>query len=417
MNVSSRIAVIGGGAAGFFAAITAKRTNPDAMVIIYEKTGRVLTKVGISGGGRCNLTNSFANIKDLKHVYPRGHRLITRLFKQFDYKNTYQWFENHGVELVTQADQCVFPKAQDSQAIISCLTNEAAKLGIKVLPHHCLTAITPQEKGQLIVNFTDHPAQQFDKVIITTGGSPLLKGLQQHAQMGHEIIEPVPSLFTFSIDDKAFTNLTGIVVDPVSLSIPSTKFKSEGALLITHWGMSGPATLKLSAHAARYLHEHEYKVNVAINWVNEKNAAIVEQQLTKIVQNNQKKQLSGIVPYQLTTRIWQYLLERSGLDYKKRWDELGRKGMNKLIETLTNDVHTTQGKGRFKDEFVTCGGISLQSVNAFTLESKVCRHLYFAGEVLDIDGITGGFNLQAAWTTGYVAGKSAAESLQTPPNQ
>lgn len=417
MNVSSRIAVIGGGAAGFFAAITAKRTNPDAMVIIYEKTGRVLTKVGISGGGRCNLTNSFANIKDLKHVYPRGHRLITRLFKQFDYKNTYQWFENHGVELVTQADQCVFPKAQDSQAIISCLTNEAAKLGIKVLPHHCLTAITPQEKGQLIVNFTDHPAQQFDKVIITTGGSPLLKGLQQHAQTGHEIIEPVPSLFTFSIDDKAFTNLTGIVVDPVSLSIPSTKFKSEGALLITHWGMSGPATLKLSAHAARYLYEHEYKVNVAINWVNEKNAAIVEQQLTKIVQNNQKKQLSGIVPYQLTTRIWQYLLERSGLDSKKRWDELGRKGMNKLIETLTNDVHTTQGKGRFKDEFVTCGGISLQSVNAFTLESKVCRHLYFAGEVLDIDGITGGFNLQAAWTTGYVAGKSAAESLQTPPNQ
>ncbi len=417
MNVSSRIAVIGGGAAGFFAAITAKRTNPDAMVIIYEKTGRVLTKVGISGGGRCNLTNSFANIKDLKHVYPRGHRLITRLFKQFDYKNTYQWFENHGVELVTQADQCVFPKAQDSQAIISCLTNEAAKLGIKVLPHHCLTAITPQEKGQLIVNFTDHPAQQFDKVIITTGGSPLLKGLQQHAQTGHEIIEPVPSLFTFSIDDKAFTNLTGIVVDPVSLSIPSTKFKSEGALLITHWGMSGPATLKLSAHAARYLYEHEYKVNVAINWVNKKNAAIVEQQLTKIVQNNQKKQLSGIVPYQLTTRIWQYLLERSGLDSKKRWDELGRKGMNKLIETLTNDVHTTQGKGRFKDEFVTCGGISLQSVNAFTLESKVCRHLYFAGEVLDIDGITGGFNLQAAWTTGYVAGKSAAESLLIPSNE
>lgn len=417
MNVSSRIAVIGGGAAGFFAAITAKRTNPDAMVIIYEKTGRVLTKVAISGGGRCNLTNSFASIKDLKHVYPRGHRVITRLFKQFDYKNTYQWFENHGVELVTQADQCVFPKVQDSQVIISCLTNEAAKLGVKVLSHHCLTAITPQEKGQLIVNFTDHPAQHFDKVIITTGGSPLLKGLQQHAQTGHEIIEPVPSLFTFSIDDKAFTNLTGIVVDPVSLSIPSTKFKSEGALLITHWGMSGPATLKLSAHAARYLYEHEYKVNVAINWVNETNAAIVEQQLTKIIQNNQKKQLSGIVPYQLTTRIWQYLLERSGLDYKKRWDELGRKGMNKLIETLTNDVHITQGKGRFKDEFVTCGGISLQSINTSTLESKVCRNLYFAGEVLDIDGITGGFNLQAAWTTGYVAGKSAAESLLIPSNE
>ncbi|MBO1362652.1 NAD(P)/FAD-dependent oxidoreductase [Prevotella sp. A2931] len=411
MSTSSHIAVIGGGAAGFFAAITAKRTNPNATVIIYEKTGKVLAKVGVSGGGRCNLTNSFANIKDLKHVYPRGHKLMKRLFKQFDYKEVYQWFEDNGVELVTQADQCVFPKAQNSQAIIECLTNEAKKLGIKILLHHCLSGITPLEEGRLKVSFANQPAQQFDKVIITTGGSPLLKGLQHHAQTGHEIIEPAPSLFTLSVEDKAFTDLMGIVVDPVSLSIPSTKFKSEGALLITHWGMSGPATLKLSSYAARYLHEHKYKVNVAINWINETNAAIVEQQLTKMIQLNQKKQMAGVVPYQLTTRVWQYLLERAGLDSKKRWEELGRKGMNKLIETLTNDVHNIQGKGRFKDEFVTCGGISLQSITPRTLESKVCRHLYFAGEVLDIDGITGGFNLQAAWTTGYVAGKAAAESF------
>ena len=411
MSTSSHIAVIGGGAAGFFAAITAKRTNPNATVIIYEKTGKVLAKVGVSGGGRCNLTNSFANIKDLKHVYPRGHKLMKRLFKQFDYKEVYQWFEDNGVELVTQADQCVFPKAQNSQAIIECLTNEAKKLGIKILLHHCLSGITPLEEGRLKVSFANQPAQQFDKVIITTGGSPLLKGLQHHAQTGHEIIEPATSLFTLSVEDKAFTDLMGIVVDPVSLSIPSTKFKSEGALLITHWGMSGPATLKLSSYAARYLHEHKYKVNVAINWINETNAAIVEQQLTKMIQLNQKKQMAGVVPYQLTTRVWQYLLERAGLDSKKRWEELGRKGMNKLIETLTNDVHNIQGKGRFKDEFVTCGGISLQSITPRTLESKVCRHLYFAGEVLDIDGITGGFNLQAAWTTGYVAGKAAAESF------
>ena len=413
MNISNHIAVIGGGAAGFFAAITAKQNCPSASVAIYEKTGKVLAKVGVSGGGRCNLTNSFANVSDLRHVYPRGHKLMKRLFNQFDYRQAYQWFEEKGVELVTQEDQCVFPKAQDSQAVIKCLTHEARRLGVEIQLHHCLSGITPTEDGRLEVSFEDKPARRFDNVIITTGGSPQLKGLQQHAQTGHEIVEPVPSLFTFCVEDKAFTNLTGAVVDPVGLSIPSTKFKSEGALLITHWGMSGPATLKLSAHAARHLHEQAYEVDVAINWVGETNTTIVQQRLSELAQGNLKKQLGSVAPFRLTSRIWLYLLERTGLDSKKRWGELGRKGMNKLTETLTNDVHAIHGKGRFKDEFVTCGGVSLQSVNLSTLESKACRHLYFAGEVLDVDGITGGFNLQAAWTTGYVAGKAAAESIET----
>ena len=392
MNNSFHIAVIGGGAAGFFAAITAKRTNSHADVVIYEKTSRVLAKVGVSGGGRCNLTNSFANVTDLKQVYPRGHRLMKRLFKQFDYRNTYQWFERHGVQLVTQADQCVFPKAQDSQAIINCLTGEADKLGIRTVTQHAMKAVTHMEDGRVKIDFADKPSQQFDKVIVTTGGAPLLKNLEPFAQTGHEIMTPAPSLFTLTIADKAFTSLMGIVVEPVTMGIVSTKFKSEGALLITHWGMSGPATLKLSAHAARYLHEQNYRVNVAIN----------------IIQRNPKKHIAGIAPYQLTNRMWQYLLERADIDETKRWEELGRKALNKLIETLTNDIHATQGKGRFKDEFVTCGGISLQSIDSSTLESKVCPNLYFAGEILDIDGITGGFNLQAAWTTGYVAGTAAA---------
>ena len=312
------------------------------------------------------------------------------------------------MQLVTQADQCVFPKAQDSQAIINCLTGEAEKLGIRTVTQHAMKAISNTQEGKLKIDFVDKPSQQFDKVIVTTGGAPLLKNLEPFAQTGHEIITPAPSLFTLTIADKAFTSLMGIVVEPVTMGIVSTKFKSEGALLITHWGMSGPATLKLSAHAARYLYEQNYKVNVAINWVNESNANIVEQQLTQIIQANPKKQLAGVVPYQLTNRVWQYLLERADIDGTKRWEELGRKGLNKLIETLTNDIHATQGKGRFKDEFVTCGGISLQSVDSSTLESKVCPNLYFAGELLDIDGITGGFNLQAAWTTGYVAGTAAA---------
>ena len=408
MNNSFHIAVIGGGAAGFFAAITAKRANSHADVVIYEKTSRVLAKVGVSGGGRCNLTNSFANVTDLKQVYPRGHRLMKRLFKQFDYRNTYEWFEKHGVQLVTQADQCVFPKAQDSQAIINCLTGEADKLGIKTVTQHAMKAVTHMEDGRVKIDFADKPSQQFDKVIVTTGGAPLLKNLEPFAQTGHEIITPAPSLFTLTIADKAFTSLMGIVVEPVTMGIVSTKFKSEGALLITHWGMSGPATLKLSAHAARYLQEQNYRVNVAINWVNESNANIVEEHIANIIQRNPKKHIAGIAPYQLTNRMWQYLLERADIDGTKRWDELGRKGLNKLIETLTNDIHATQGKGRFKDEFVTCGGISLQSVDSSTLESKVCPNLYFAGELLDIDGITGGFNLQAAWTTGYVAGTAAA---------
>ena len=413
MSATKHIAVIGGGAAGFFAAITAKSMAKDANVTIYEKTGKVLAKVGVSGGGRCNLTNNFAHISDLKQAYPRGHRLMKRLFKSFRETDAYQWFEEHGVELVTQDDGCVFPKSQDSQTIIDCLVNTARRLGVNVVFHHGLVALKSLEDGRLEADFKGQKSLCFDKVIVTTGGSPRLQGLQLHAQLGHEIALPVPSLFTFNIADKAFTQLMGAVIDPVTLSIPTTKFKSTGALLITHWGMSGPATLKLSSHAARYLYENEYQTKVAINWVNQSNASAVEQCLMEMAIKNPKKQLSSLRPFDLPSRVWLFLLGRAGLDAEKRWEELGRKGLNKLIETLTNDMHIISGKGSFKEEFVTCGGISLQSIQANTLESKACRNLFFAGEVLDIDGITGGFNLQAAWTTGYTAGKSAAEQLSS----
>ena len=325
MNTSSHIAVIGGGAAGFFAAITARQTNSHAEVVIFEKTSRVLAKVGVSGGGRCNLTNSFACITDLKQVYPRGHRLMKRLFRQFDHRDTYEWFERHGVPLVTQADHCVFPRAQTSQAIINCLTSQADKLGIGTVTQHAMKAVTPTAEGKLKIEFTDKPPRLFDKVIVTTGGAPLRRNLEPHALTGHEIIMPAPSLFTLNVPDKAFTNLMGIVVNPVTLTLASTKFKARGPLLITHWGMSGPAVLKLSAHAARYLYENNYRANVAVNWINETHAAAVEQQLAQLIQLNRKKQMGAVAPCQLTSRLWIYLLGRAGLDAHRRWDELGRK--------------------------------------------------------------------------------------------
>lgn len=399
------IAIIGGGAAGHFAAIAAKKAEPESVVTIFEKSGRVLVKVGVSGGGRCNLTNSFNDISDLKQAYPRGEKLLKRLFKTFDYKDAFQWFEQHGVVLVTQEDECVFPRSQSSQSVIDCLTHTASKLGVVTNLHHVLTEIQKMDNNRLELHFKDKAPRQFDKVIITTGGSPRIGGLQYLADLGHKIEQPVPSLFTFNIREKAFCNLMGAVVTPVQLSIPSTKFRSQGALLITHWGMSGPATLKLSSYAARHLTEQNYQSPVAINWVNETNAQLVEQNVMDLALLNQKKQVANVRPYDLPSRVWSYLLERSNIEKEKRWGEVGSKMMNKLVETLTNDVHQIAGKGTFRDEFVTCGGVSLKSINPNTLESKVCSGLYFAGEVLDIDAITGGFNLQAAWTTGFVAGQ------------
>lgn len=401
------IAIIGGGAAGFFAAISAKITQPDATVTVFEKAGHVLAKVGVSGGGRCNLTNSFADITDLKQAYPRGDKLLKRLFKRFDYNDAYQWFEAHGVRLVTQSDNCVFPFSQSSQTIIDCLTHTAQRLGVTICLKHTLTSIAKQQQGKIEVHFKDKTSRTFDRVIITTGGSPRAVNLQYLEAIGNKIEMPVPSLFTFNITEKAFCNLMGTVVEHVVLSIPSTKFRSNGALLVTHWGMSGPATLKLSSYAARHLAENNYQSAVAVNWVYKTNTQLVEQNLVAIATENPKKQMANIRPYDLPTRLWEYLLHRSDIDKEKRWGELGKKALHKLVETLTNDVHQISGKGSFRDEFVTCGGVSLKSINPNTLESKVCKGLFFAGEVLDIDGITGGFNLQAAWTTGYVAGQEA----------
>ena len=404
------IAIIGGGAAGFMAAIVARRTNPASKVTIFERAQKVLAKVEITGGGRCNVTNSFAAITDMKQAYPRGHKLMKRLMKTFSHEDTYRWFEQHGVPLVTQEDECVFPKAQDSHAIINCLVRQANELGVTICCRHRLVNIHRTEDGRLKLEFENGSHRVFHRTIITTGGSPNGRGLQYLAQLGHDIEPPVPSLFTFNIKDRAFCDLMGTVVEPVVTTIPGTKLRAKGPLLVTHWGVSGPAVLKLSSYAARLLAENDYKAPLAISWTGELTRQEVEENLLKLQTANPRKQVATLHPFGLPSRLWLYILSKLGVDAMKPWAEIGRKTLNRMIETLVNDQYIIAGKGAFRDEFVTCGGVSLSSVNSKTLESKVCPNLFFAGEVLDIDAITGGFNLQAAWTTGVVAGLYAAGS-------
>lgn len=398
-----RIAIIGGGAAGFFLAVCLKERVPDADVCIFEKSKRVLAKVEISGGGRCNCTNSFTEVKDLKAVYPRGDKLMKRLFKSFNHEDAYRWFESHGVALTTQDDQCVFPQSQDSHTIINCLTGNARQLGIRVRCQYACTSIAAEDEGFALTFKTGNGEQteHFDKVAVTTGGSPQRRGLEWLEQLGHSISEPVPSLFTFNIKLQSLRQLMGTVVENATASIPGTKLRSAGPLLITHWGMSGPAILKLSSYAARHLAENAYTAPLIVNWTGEGNTDSVIEHIAATALQNTQKQLSSVRPYGIPQRLWDYLIEKCELRRDKRWGELGRKGINRIANMLTNDNYTIEGKSAFREEFVTCGGVSLSSVNISTLESKHCPGLYFAGEVLDIDAVTGGFNFQAAWTTAY----------------
>ena len=407
--IKVNVAIVGGGASGFFAAIIAKSKNPNANVTIFEKNQKALAKVMITGGGRCNLTNTFEDISDLKHAYPRGYKLMKRLFKQFDYHEVYKWFEDNGVPLVCQEDMCVFPKSQEASSIVNCLVNKARRLGVNVMTGYKLEKTIQTEDGRFMLYFQNGQTQIFDRVAITTGGSPNINDLNHLRELGHEIETPIPSLFTFNIADKKVLALMGTVVNPVMTSISSTKFRSQGPLLVTHWGFSGPAILKLSSHAARYLHENNYNVDISVNWTNVANHSEIEEYIKNIVNENPNKQLASLRPYDMPSRLWTYIIDKLCISREKKWAELGKSGINRIIEALTNDIYHVSGKGAYRDEFVTCGGVSLSNIDYHTLESKICPHLFFAGEVLDIDAITGGFNLQAAWTTGYIVGQNIVE--------
>ena len=394
-----KTAVVGGGAAGFFLAVNLKEMMPEMQVDVFERSNRVLSKVEVSGGGRCNCTNSFREVSDLSQVYPRGHRLVKRLFNVFNHQDAYRWFESHGVSLVTQDDECVFPQAQDSHAVIDCFLTLARRYQIAI------------HKGARVQALSE--LHDFDFVAVTTGGSPKGEGLRWLAELGHEIETPVPSLFTFSIDDSRLHALQGLVVNDTTVHIPGTKLRADGALLITHWGLSGPAILRLSSYAARHLADNGYQAPLSINWL-QHNEADTQAALYEMAVRQPQKQLTTCNPFELQQRLWSYLVEKA-LSSRSvvRWAELNKKDVNRLVNVLVNDTFQIVGRAPFKDEFVTCGGISLKAVNPSTLESRHVPRLYFAGEVLDIDGVTGGFNFQAAWTTAYTVARSICETINS----
>lgn len=398
------VAIIGAGAAGCFAAIQIKRNNPKANVTVYEAGIKPLIKVAVTGGGRCNLTNSFDGIRSLEEAYPRGARLLKRLFRTFDYKDVYQWFESEGVSLTTQDDECVFPVSQDAMEIVNTLVRLMRSLGVKLVTRHRVAAIDHKaEDGEYLLTFSHGDVAKADAVVVTAGGSPQVRGLEMYEKLGLDIVSPVPSLFSLNLEkNHPMTALMGTVVNDVQARLVGTKLSAFGPLLITHWGVSGPAILKLSSYAARILAENDYKAQVAINWFGQANEAEVTSIITEIAEQNQKKLVSSVWPERFNNRMWCYLIDACGLRQDMRWGELGKKGLNKMVALLTNHTLNIVGKNKYKEEFVTCGGVALSNVNSSTLESKKHPHLYFAGEILDVDAITGGFNLQAAWTMGYV---------------
>ena len=400
-----KITIIGGGAAGFFSAISAKSHFPAAEVCILEKTSKFLGKVKISGGGRCNVTNATFNNRLLSEKYPRGEKFLRKAFEQFNAQDTVNWFESRGVALKTYPDNCIFPLSNESQSIIDCFLQEARKLGIELFTSHSVESIRKTDKGFEIES--NQGIQLADKVIITVGGQPKSTWFAAIESFGHNIIPPVPSLFTFNMPKEPIKALMGVVVEHARVRIEGQKLIGIGPLLLTHGGMSGPAILQLSAWGARILAEKEYTGAVLVNWLDEIKEESLRMQFNEIQKAHGAKMLQNHNPFPMPNRLWIYLLEKNEIKPETRWQDLVGKHANKLINTLINDRYEVLGKTTFKEEFVTAGGIDLAEIDVNTMQSKKIPGLFFAGEVLDIDGITGGFNFQAAWTTGYIAGKSS----------
>lgn len=402
------VTIIGGGAAGFFSAIAVKENYPQSKVVILEKSNKTLSKVKVSGGGRCNVTHACFSISELVKNYPRGARFLKKAFYQFNPNHTVEWFNQRGVELKTEADGRMFPKSNSSQTIVDCLRHGAIDLGVKIKQQSAVKhiEINSSDSGKFKICL-ENDVIFADRVIVATGGSPKLVGFDWLKELGHTIESPVPSLFTFNMPNETITDLMGLVAPCAVVKVEGTKLVSEGPILITHWGMSGPAILRCSAFGARVLAEKKYAFNVLVNWLGLTNEELVRTEIKHQLTNQSKAEIQNLKLPQIPKRLWLYLLNRAGILERKVCAELSKKEINRLVNTLFNDCYSVKGKTTFKEEFVTCGGISLSEVNPNTMQSKKVPGLYFAGEVLDIDGVTGGFNFQAAWTTGFIAGRLA----------
>lgn len=401
MNQNFDIIVVGGGAAGFFSAINIVERNPKLKVAILERGKEVLSKVRVSGGGRCNVTHACFEPNELVKFYPRGEKELRGPFHQFCSGDTIEWFENHGVELKIEDDGRMFPVSNSSQTIIDCFINTSQKLGISILTGQSVQSIFYTEGS--VENYWKIETQTENylagKLILATGSNSKIWDLLH--TFGHAIITPVPSLFTFNIKDSRIKELPGIATQ-ATVKVKDTKLESTGPLLITHWGMSGPAILKLSAWGARILHDKNYQFTIEVNWLNDIESEEAEMLLKELKQEHAKKTVSKKSPLELQNRLWESLVLASGISNETKWADLSKIQLQNLANQLTKGLFQVNGKSTFKEEFVTAGGIDLKEINFKTMESKLHPNLYFAGEIVNIDAITGGFNFQNAWTSGFI---------------
>ncbi len=397
MNQNFDIIIVGGGAAGFFTAINIVEKNPKLKVAILERGVDVLQKVRISGGGRCNVTHACFEPNELVKFYPRGEKELRGPFHQFCSGDTIEWFEKHGVELKIEDDGRMFPVSNSSQTVIDCFLQATKKLGISVLTGQSVQSIFKKEALWKIE--TQNEQYLTEKLILATGSNP--KIWEMLHTFGHAIVSPVPSLFTFNIKDARIKDLPGVSAN-VSLKVKDSKLETSGALLITHWGMSGPAILKLSAWGARILHDKNYQFTILVNWLPELDFESVEKKLKELKLEHAKKAVSKKSPFEITNRLWESLVHASQIETETKWADISKIQIQNLANQLTNASFQVNGKSTFKDEFVTAGGIDLKEINFKTMESKLHQNLFFAGEIVNIDAVTGGFNFQNAWTSGFI---------------
>lgn len=406
---NATLVVIGGGAAGFFCAVNAARMNPLLKVTIVEKSSKVLSKVKVSGGGRCNVTHACFEIPELIKRYPRGQNFLKKSFHWFNTKDTIQWFEERGVKLKTEADGRIFPVTDNSQTIIDCLIKEANKYGVEILFNTEIKSVKQINNLFLLATGTRQLETEF--LCIASGGYPKSSQFEWIKNLGHTIEEPVPSLFTFNIPGNKITSLMGVSVEKATVKIQSTKLSATGPVLITHWGLSGPAVLKLSAWGARELAALNYHFNILINWLPSYNENTLREEWQSLRNQIASQKISSKNPFGLPQRLWLYFLDEFEINPDIRWADLSSASQNKLIKTLTAQAFQVKGKTTFKEEFVTCGGVRLSEIDANTMQSKIVPNLFFAGEIMDVDGITGGFNFQHAWTSGWIAARNIAGNL------
>ncbi|MBX3255252.1 MAG: NAD(P)/FAD-dependent oxidoreductase [Chitinophagaceae bacterium] len=407
------LVVVGGGAAGFFTAVNAAAMSPGLKVTILEKTGRVLSKVRVSGGGRCNVTHACFDITEMIRRYPRGSNFLKKAFHHFFTKDTIAWFEQRGVPLKTEPDGRMFPQSNSSETIVECLLRESSCFGVEISMNTEVKDISKNsEDGLFHISLANGSAQVADFVCIACGGFPKLSQFQWLQRLGHTIAEPVPSLFTFNMPGNSITALMGVSVEEARVKVTGTKLEEKGPLLITHWGLSGPVVLRLSAWGARVLAERNYSFDITVNWLPGYNEQSLRDAWNTIRLQHAGSIVGGRNSFGLPSRLWEYLLQQSNIPLQQRWDELQVKQQNGLIQQLTARQFSIKGKTTFKEEFVTAGGIQPVEIDVNTMQSKKHKGLFFAGEIMDVDGITGGFNFQHAWTSGWIAASGIAQYLQ-----